>query len=112
MLSRPIGAPSTGSLNFLPGVGEDGALLKLQQARSEANLHGGKGSQSMDNLVAAETKELQTLMHEEASNTTTLMHRAALNILPPIVVSMCSPTCAHIHPGWSFICVNPAWRAG
>jgi len=49
-----------------PGVGEDGALLKLQQARSEANLHGGKGSQSMDNLVAAETKELQTLMHEEA----------------------------------------------
>jgi len=48
------------------GVGEDGALLKLQQARSEANLHGGKGSQSMDNLVAAETKELQTLMHEEA----------------------------------------------
>jgi len=49
-----------------PGVGEDGALLKLQQARSEANLHGGKGSQSMDNLVAAETKEFQTLMHEEA----------------------------------------------
>ena len=103
VLSRPIGAPSTGSLNFLPGVGEDGALLKLQQARSEANLHGGKRSQSMDNLVAAETKDFQTLMHEEASNTTTLMHKAALNILPPIVVSMCSPPCARILGGHSFV---------